>query len=515
MRFSVVSLKRSKTGCWTARKAIPADIRQAYGKREEKRSWPSNLTNGQAKAELAAWLAPIEDRIAMLRAVGTVAPSSFTKRQCLALAGEWYRQRVEALEARFTDTPGVWDWDADILAILPEDAADEPEAARLRPIPVIVEERDSLLAERGLRLDERSADQLLQEMLALYLDFLRLMQRRVAGDFGPDPVLNTLPNPEVSPRQQSQGKAAAPLLGLFEEFAATGAATPHTVAKWRSAIASFVQHLGHDDASKVTRADAHAWFDSLLARGLAVRTVRGTHRAALARLFKIAFDRGRLAANPIVGLEVVGPKAVQTKRKEINDSEAELILKAALGPHPKGLSSTHALARRWVPWICAYTGARVNEITQLRAMDIRQEDGVWVFHITPEAGSVKTYKARSVPIHSCLIEQGVLGLAKPGDAAPLFYDPKAARKGSASHPLHTQVGSKLAAWVRGLGVAEVESPNHGWRHRFKSQARLHGMNNEARDRIQGHAVRTEGEAYGSWPMAALRVEVEKLRPMVL
>ncbi|MEC5293197.1 hypothetical protein, partial [Aurantimonas sp. C2-3-R2] len=33
-------------------------------------------------------------------------------------------------------------------------------------------------------------------------------------------------------------------------------------------------------------------------------------------------------------------------------------------------------SRRWVPWICAYTGARVNEITQLRRQDIKQIDGI-------------------------------------------------------------------------------------------------------------------------------------------
>lgn len=510
MRFAVVSLKRSKTGLWAARKVIPKDVRVAYGKREEKKTWPASLSPGQAKAELAEWLAPIEDRIALLRGASASTPLTLTRRQCRALAGEWYQQRTVEQEARFTDSRTVWDWDADIEAILPDDEEYEPGLTRLRPIRVVVEERDSLLNARGLRLDEQSADRLLQEMLDLYLAFLRLMQRRVAGDFGPDPVVPTLPTPEASPKQPSATKPIVSLSGLFEEFAASGTATPHTVAKWRAALDSFIRHLGHDDAARVTRSDAHAWFDSLVAGGLSVRTVRGTYRAALARIFKIAFDRGRLASNPIVDLEVIGPKPVETKRKEINESEAELILKAALGPHPEGLSKSYALARRWVPWICAFTGAQVNEITQLRAKDIREEDGVWVFHITPDAGPLKTRKARSVPIHSCLIEQGILKLARPGDPSPLFHDPQAVRKGSSSHPLHSQIGSKLAKWVRSLGVSEVQSPNHGWRHRFKSLARLHGMNNEARDCIQGHAVRSEGEAYGSWPMAALKVEMEKL-----
>jgi len=506
----MVALRRTGTGLWSARKAIPADVREAYGKREEKKTWPASLSKEQAKAELGAWLAPIEERISLLRSANASAPVSLTPRQCRAMAGEWYKAMSISEEERFTESPRAWDWDADIAAILPEGEADPDEP--LRPFPFVVEARDRLLAEQGLRVDAESSERLLQDMLSLYLQFLRLMQRRCAGDYGEDPVIDTLPKLETQQQGLPKGSPKVSLTQLFEEFAARQSASPHTIRKWRRAIESFVSHLGHDDATKATRSDAHSWFDSLLATGLSVRTVRMTYRAALARIFKVAHDRGRLNENPMQRLEVFGPKAAQTRRKDLSDTEAQTILSAALGPQPERLSPAHARARRWVPWICAYTGARVNEITQLRAMDIRQVDGVWVFHITPEAGSVKTRKARSVPIHSHLLEQGITDLAKAGDETPLFYDPAALRKGSKSHPLHTQMGSKLAKWVRSLGVTEVQSPNHGWRHRFKTLARRVGMDPEARDAIQGHVPKTEGQAYGEWPLDALRAEVEKLPP---
>jgi hypothetical protein len=41
-------------------------------------------------------------------------------------------------------------------------------------------------------------------------------------------------------------------------------------------------------------------------------------------------------------------------------------------------------ARRWVPWICGYTGARVNEITSLLPSDIQQILGIWCFVLRPE-----------------------------------------------------------------------------------------------------------------------------------
>lgn len=507
MGIAMVSLRRTATGLWAARKAVPVDVRDSYGKREEKKTWPANLSAGQAKAELAEWLVPIEERIATLRAIAAQTPLSLSKRQSRALAGEWYRAQV----ARFEDDPGqADDWRSSRLEIEP-DNPEEREQGRIKPTPWLVEARDRLVQDKGLRLSAHSADSLLQELGELWISLCDLMERRAEGDYGPDPLADTLPVLDSAPSKI----LAVSIMGLFEDYAKTGTATAKTISTWRKAIRSFVDHIGHDDAEKVTLADAHAWFDALQTSGLSARTVRMTYRAALSRVFRVAYDRGRLTENPFHRLEVFGPKQVQTRRKDISDTEAHLILRAALEEQPQGLSSAHARARRWVPWICAYTGARVNEITQLRAMDIRQVDGIWVFHITPDAGSVKTRKARSVPIHSHLIEQGVTRLADLGDSTPLFYNVGTAKQGTGGHPLHEQMGSKLAKWVRSLGVTEVEQPNHGWRHRFKTVARSVGMDPEARDALQGHAPKTEGQAYGEWPLDALRAEVEKLGRYVL
>jgi hypothetical protein len=91
----------------------------------------------------------------------------------------------------------------------------------------------------------------------------------------------------------------------------------------------------------------------------------------------------------------------------------------------------------------------VNEITQLRAEDFRREMGVWVFKITPEAGSTKTGEARLVPIHEHLIDQGILDFVADKHG-PLFYNPIRGRGGSVAHPLYVRIGQKLAEWVRGL-----------------------------------------------------------------
>lgn len=500
MGIAMVALARTKSGRWASRKVIPSDVRDAYGKREEKKTWPPSLSEEQAKAELGAWLSPIEERISLLRAAKSAVPVTLTARQCRSIAGDWYKALSEAEEEKFTEGVGEWDWDADIDSIVgPNDGVP------LRPIPFVLNERERVLAERGLTVTPDTAERLLQDMLSLYLDFLRLMERRVAGDFGADPVIDTLPAPESV--SVAQGVS---LRDLFADYAKTGSAAPRTVLRWQGVVDSFIDYLGHANAEKVTRSDVYGWFEALRQQGLSVSTITRTYRAAVSRIYRIGVDKGLLSINPAAGVEVIGPKKAETRPKALSDTEAKIILKAASGPQPEGLSEHHARARRWVPWICAYTGARVNEITQLRAMDIRKEDGVWAFRITPDAGSVKTRKARSVPIHSHLIEQGITDLAKAGDKTPLFYNSNGAKSGSGNYPLYAQMGSKLAKWVRELGVTEVQSPNHGWRHRFKTIARRVGMDPEARDAIQGHAPRTEDETYGEYPLGALKEELEKV-----
>jgi hypothetical protein len=60
-------------------------------------------------------------------------------------------------------------------------------------------------------------------------------------------------------------------------------------------------------------------------------------------------------------------------------------------------------------------------------------------------------------------------------------------------------------------VDDVEvQPNHGWRHRFKQEARSIRMDVETRDAIQGHAARTEAQKYGSVPVKLMFEEISKL-----
>jgi integrase len=192
---------------------------------------------------------------------------------------------------------------------------------------------------------------------------------------------------------------------------------------------------------------------------------------------------------------------VKVREREFTDEEARIILAASLAPPPERMASHNAAARRWVPWICAYTGSRPGEVTQLRGKDVWQEGGIWRMRITPDAGTQKNQTARVVPLHPQLIEQGFATFAKAAGDGPLFYDdgakrPKHDDPTNPGQPPSVKARSKLADWVRTLGVTDPDiSPQHAWRHTFKRRAARAGIERRFRFAFCGHSTKEEGDSY--------------------
>jgi len=215
---------------------------------------------------------------------------------------------------------------------------------------------------------------------------------------------------DVERKREQQAQAPVSTLALFDGYVRERKPAMATVKAWRRQLTAFVVFLGHDDASKVTPEDVIAWKDHLLHKagkdgtGLSEKTVGETYLSALKITFRWAVENRRLAANPAASARVRGAKRIYKRERGLTNVEAKMILAATLLPPPPRLSPQRALARRWVPWICAYTGARVNEITQLRSEDVALIDGIWTIHITPEAGPVKTSAARTVALHPHVVE---------------------------------------------------------------------------------------------------------------
>jgi integrase len=301
--------------------------------------------------------------------------------------------------------------------------------------------------------------------------------------------------------------APVPLRALFKSYGKEAQLSPATVKRWTPVVERLIGHLGHDDAAAITRADLVAWKDALLAGGMKNVTVRDVYLAATKALLQFAVDQGSIPENPAKEVKVRVKRKVKEREKGFDGEEAKTILTATLRPFSHLISEEMAAARRWLPWIGAYTGARINELTPLTAADFVKRDGIWIIRIRGANNKTRTY--REVPLHGHLIEQGLLDYAKSRGKRPLFYDPGRSRGGKDSNPHHKKVAERLAEWIRSLGIEGV-APNHGWRHRFSTVARFVGMPEDVRNIIQGHAGGKVADDYGeTWPLVALR-EIEKL-----
>jgi integrase len=320
-------------------------------------------------------------------------------------------------------------------------------------------------------------------------------------------------SPEVPARPcEAKGKAGSPvhLLATFDAYTTAQGVSPGVREEWRRYIQHLVDFLGDDDARKITREDVVNWRDHLLVtpnrlgkQRLPV-TVKDKYIMSLKCTLGWAVEEKKLAVNVASDVKVRVPRRPITRRGHFTMDEARMILRATL-EKPKGkLSAPYARARRWIPWLCAYSGARVNEISQLRKEDIQKVDGVWLINITPEAGTVKSGEARQVPLHAHLIEQGFLGMVESQRDGPLFYDPSKVRVKGKGNRHFKKVGERLGVWVRkDVGVIDPGiKPNHAWRHLFKTLAASAGIQEKDADAIQGHAPSTAGRGYGEVPLDA-------------
>lgn len=230
-------------------------------------------------------------------------------------------------------------------------------------------------------------------------------------------------------------------------------------------------------------------------------------------MFGWGVANGRLTDNPAIDVTVARVSKVRLREREFTAEEARRLLKAASGlERGKELPQTHA-AKRWIPWMLAFTGARVGEIAQLRRQDLRWVEvegyceGVWVLRITPEAGRVKTKQAREVPLHPQLIEMGFPNFVAGVTGERLFLVPDA--KGGIAGPLRG-LKNRLAEAARELVDDSGVSPNHSWRHRFRTVATEAGVSGNVIDAICGWSSRSVGERYGSVSLRARADAIARL-----
>jgi integrase len=326
-----------------------------------------------------------------------------------------------------------------------------------------------------------------------------LLVRRARGDHGPDKWA------EQFPRFEATADPSVTPWALFERWIAKAKPANSTVNRWRTVFLRLQSDFPNTNAAALQPEQIQDWANGLINSDRTARTVANIWVRAARTVFAWGINEKLISRNPFIGWRIKVPKRISTREtKALTADEANVILTGALAVEVRSKGDA---AKRWCPWLAAYSGARMGELTQLRGVDIVEQDGVPAMKISPEAGTTKTGKARTVPLHEHLIEQGFLAFVKANGKEPLFYneptqpapsdDPTNPRK-----PRSVKARENVAVWVRSLGVNDPElSPNHAWRHTFKAVGFRCGISEKVLDAIVGHAPASVGRGYGEPTLA--------------
>ncbi|WP_458437498.1 DUF6538 domain-containing protein [Methylorubrum extorquens] len=498
-----------RTKVFWLRRRVPADLVAVVGRKEVTLSLGTK-DPAEAKRRFADELAKLEARWAALRQ----GSRSLTEIEAHGLAREvhdWWLQKHQSNPSE----QGFWRTDlahklwAALAAVDAQTVLDgflhgsiDPDRQSVREMKAWCEQTaERLLETRGLIVDEVGRVRLAKAVSAAVQRASLALSRYAQGEFDGTPVVANTQAPSLA---RSNEQKAISFEDLVKGWSAEKHPAQKTLYEWKRVVGQFAAFLGHEDATRVTPDDVIRWKEALIAKGLSPKTISDGKLVAVRTILQWGAENRRLASNPAERVSMNVKRKAAEAIRGFNDEEAAIVLQAALNEANPVL--------RWVPWLCAYSGARVSEVCQLRREDVRQIEGIWCMRFDPEAGPLKTASSeRAVPLHQAVLDSGFLEFVQSVVRGPLFADLRPDKFGKRGG-----TGTKvLGRWVRGLGLTDERlAPNHSWRHRVKTLGRRYGLAVDIVNAITGHGTRTVADQYGEFEMAALHRELMKIPALV-
>jgi integrase len=391
------------------------------------------------------------------------------------------------------------DWNQVAREVLAEKVGDLQEALAENDLAVTIEDARRMAPE----LSDGAQRILARRLLEVKLEASLAEMRALEGE----PLRRAViaPRPQPSPPAKVTSPLLSDLIRLYAQSKVAGGKwTAKTQHLTEARLLTMVDLIGDKPAHEVSTADMRALQISLPrvptgyrlvypgltakqaieradADGRADRLSAKTcnmHIVDLKSVFKWAVKQEVLVKSPAAVLEEV--KDDSEGRKPFTDED----LAAIFGTLEKDAEGN--AARWWVPHILLYTGARLEEICQLHAEDVREEHGVWFFDINRDGSKrLKTENSeRLVPIHSRLLALGWLDYVKSVGSGHLF--PMLAFKEGEGY---SAAFSKWAGRrLRRVGISDPRKvASHSFRHTMATRLGSAGVPTQIIDRLQGWA----------------------------
>lgn len=466
--------KHPKTGTYLFRKRVPCHLQQLVGSREVKRSLGTKDPR-KAKRLYLEVAEAVEREWALLQA----APVALTHKEIMRLAGVAYSDIVSI----HPDNPGpvsVWEQHIRIS---------EEARAKGRLEQWVGPYVDALLVREGVKTTTECRLKIIEETDKAVVQAARQRLKEAQGDYRPDPDAGRFPVSKT-------GSQSLTKLGeAWHKAALDRGARKRDADRTKRRFEVLIKFLGHDDASRVAKRDIVRWKDQRLAGGISIKTINDSDIASFNSVFNWGVEREWLPSNPADKTKIkTARKRAETREKYFLPGEAAKILKhAAAVTRSRQENPKTTAAKRWVPWLCAYSGARVAEMIQLRKQDVRRDRlHGWIIRLTPEAGSIKNNQYCDVPVHEHLIATGFIAFVEAAKDGHLFFNP--GKDGDTTGPAGG-VYKRVYSMVRELAPTDIRQPNHAWRYTFKTYGLEAGIVPLTLDAIANHSPRTKGEEY--------------------
>lgn len=317
------------------------------------------------------------------------------------------------------------------------------------------------------------------------------------------------PSSTSSVPQQATSEALSVVIGAYLQEHRGGSWTDKTAETIEGCLKDFAEILGDMPAPAVTRASLRIYKECLQRLppnrtkkfpGMAIaelvcrphpRTLSSTtinrNLGFVSSFFTWAALNSYVPANPTAGakLKIRRSTAADEERLPFTNDDLSRIF----GGDYSTLRSTTP-ERYWIPLLMLCSGARLEEIAQLRAQDVRQTASVWTLHLTAEGKSqrLKTQSSkRVVPIHSELIRRGFLDYhaeALRGKRGELWPGLKADKFGRRSAGLSKWFNNRL----RSIGITDARKVLYSTRHTVSTTLKHQGVPEYAIAELLGHKV---------------------------
>ncbi len=338
---------------------------------------------------------------------------------------------------------------------------------------------------------------------AVAMERLRIYQHDIR-------IASKADNPDLLTQPTALAETGVMLDGdLIDRWAVERAVKPRGVEAHRAVARWFYERVGRKAVADITRADALAFKNALVSEGQTLGNIK-VKLSRLRTLLQWAADNDYAVTNAAAGIKVIDKNAAKNKRTEFSLEALKAIFGSpvyATGARP---TQGRGEAAYWLPLLALFTGARLEELGQLRITDVaeltytdldgqdRTADFIMILEDDEAGQSLKNANSeRRVPVHPELKRLGFLAYCadmKGQGHARLFPELKPNKFGTFT----AKWGEWFGRYKREqCGVTDSRMTFHSFRHTFKQYARQVGMVEGIQRQIMGHSGDDVADDYGS------------------